>query len=245
LLLVFKLLGWIAPPRIPASAAAIPMAELARRWSRWEIGGTAAGFGAGVASVFAWFKLLGALAPRLTPIPADTRFLIPADDAFWMLPAIFLGIATAGAVMVAGTRAILGAERYEEFDAYGQRKVGFHSIAVLKWFSAIIVIVACLVIRAGVNHAVTVGDGGLTTPRRFGQGSAFHAFSSVKGIRAEEFFQAPSGELVRRPHYIVAFADGTDWTTRDGRAPRPEADAAVIRFVSQRSGKPVAAPTLR
>lgn len=83
---------------------------------------------------------------------------------------------------------------------------------------------------------------GITTKRWWGSGGGFHAYSTVRAIRPVNYFTAPNGNQVYRPHYVIDFDDGAQWTTRDGlRTPDPAHDATMMQFVAGKSGRQIGA----
>jgi hypothetical protein len=74
----------------------------------------------------------------------------------------------------------------------------------------------------------------------FGLVRSTYPYSAVKDIRTSAQFRAPNGDLVQRREWIIEFADGARWKTSFNMFELTQATkAAVARFVSERSGKPI------
>lgn len=67
-----------------------------------------------------------------------------------------------------------------------------------------------------------------------------HPISSIVGIRTAPELIARNGKVVQRREYVVAFAEGRQWSTSSLPADLDEAEkGVVVRGLSEKSGIPI------
>ena len=233
----FALFRWLVPAKVDTSAITLSRDELQRRYRKWEVGSLVPLFGFAALFGYGWFLLLRTVASLLLPSRSVGVYVLVPEDAYWALPALFLGIVCSVFPMVWIYKKLLG-ERYAEYEAYGQLRVGFNAWAVFRVLAIAVPLAAAAFVVAGINYTTVFDERGVTTKTLWGSDDGFHAYSAITSIRKQNTFIAPNGNVVHRPHYVIVFTDGTQWTTRDGlRTPLPAYDTKLMQFVAEKSGR--------
>jgi hypothetical protein len=103
--------------------------------------------------------------------------------------------------------------------------------------------------RCAVVGGTTAEDRDIDLPDRIviqtvwqPSGPRTYQFDQVAEVFEVDCFKAPNGSIVDRPHFVIRFADGEEWSTRDfgnGRDPDPPHDRLAVGFVAIRAGKQI------
>ena len=67
----------------------------------------------------------------------------------------------------------------------------------------------------------------------------YHEYKRVRGIEHRATFQAPNGNIIRRPHFVIVFDDGTSWSSDGPHESTPETASRIAQLVSRRSGRAI------
>ena len=67
-----------------------------------------------------------------------------------------------------------------------------------------------------------------------------YEYTRVRGIEHRATFQAPNGNIIRRPHFVIVFDDGTSWSSDGPHESTPETASRIAQLVSRRSGRAIA-----
>jgi hypothetical protein len=235
----FAIFRRLTPAKVDSTLAAIPREELRRRYQSWEIASILPIFAFAALFACGWFFLLRDGAKRLAPTAGEAPFVIAPEDAYWLLPAFFLGLVSSALPVALLYKWLLG-DRYREYDAYNQLRTGVNTWAVFRVFAILICLAATGFVLAGVNYTTVFDERGITTQRMWGSAGGFHGYSAVTAIRREDYFTAPNGNRIYRPHYVIELEDGARWTSRDGlRTPEPFLDTKIMEFVARKSGRAI------
>lgn len=235
--IVFALLRLLIPLKKHLPPTSLPAEELDRTYRKWDIASSVPVIVFGGLSAYLWFLVLHAIAGLILLRPLNSIYFIIPEDAYWAIPALFLGIISSGPPSVLLYKWLLG-NSYSAYEAYSLMRVGFDAWAVVKGFAVLFVLLTVGFILGAINYTTIFDQEGITTKRLWGRGGGFHSYSSIESIRSERYITAPNGNRVFKPHHVIEFTDGARWTTLDGlRTPRPLEDIKIMQFVAQKSGR--------
>lgn len=223
-----------------ADSSSEPLTDDERReCRRWEIASSLVWLLLSVACGIASYLILTRMAGWLRPESPDTVFLVEPTPVFWAVPAIFLGMLTAIIPLDLGQRALLR-DRYRRFERYGNERLGFDSNRVFLVLLAFGLVGASLFFLAGATSFARFTRDGIEIGRPFSFRSRFYEYWRIEGIEHRATYQAPAGNTLERPHYVILFDDGSSWSTREGcRDPVPRVDDPILKYVSSRTGKAI------
>jgi hypothetical protein len=235
------LLRWLAPAKMPPGITTLSQSELARRYKSWEVASILPLFTFTAFLGYGWFLLIRFAASLLLPAAGDGVRVVTPEDAYWAVPAGFLGLVSSARPLTL-LYGVLLKDRYAEYDAYTRFKLGFDSWALFRVFAFLVPLMAAAFLLAGINYSAQFDERGITTRRFWGAGGGLHSYEAVTSIHTRDHFIAPNGNRVLQPHYVIEFSDGTAWTTRDGmRTPDPANDLNLMEFVALKSGRTIEA----
>jgi len=201
-LLAFRLLARFFPYQRPPGTEHVTLEQLSARFKRWEWRIVVLLFVFAVPSVLL-AKLGLALVLPLPPPPPGALMHLTIDPAFFILPALFLGIIVTSVPITLVLWLCLGGD-YPDFILMGNLRTGFDTVKV--WTSLAVVVAAgalALAAAAAPVHLTVFGD--RIEVRHFG---SIHALV----IPAAEYRSAsirPNGPLT------LTFANGTTWSSTD------------------------------
>ena len=237
--LSFALFRWLCPTSL-TDGAGTPLTDEERRvYRRWEGGALIPFFILVPLLGLAWYFALKGAAGLFQHATPGMQFLARPTPIFWGLPALFLGIISSAVPMEWLYRSLLR-DRYPRYERFCNERVGFNGKRVFAWLAAFVAVGSSVGFVAGVTSFARFDEAGVEIGRPLGFRSKFYTYKSVKSIEHRATFRAPNGNNVRRPHYVVAFDDGTSWSTREGlRDPVPESDDRIAQLVAQKSGRSI------
>ena len=233
--IVFALLRWMMPVT-PADAQALSLTDAERRlYYRWEVASLVPFFVFGPALTWMWYHALRELAGLAIGSSPDAVFVLAPTGRYWVVPSIFLGIVSAVVPMTLLYQALLG-ERFPTYERAAAERVGFDGRRALKGMSVLFGAATVVFFACAVNSTTRFTKDDVKVGNAFSFEARSQPYERVTAVLHRATFEAPSGKIVRRPHYVVQFADGTEWSTRQGlREPEPQLDAQVARFVAERA----------
>ena len=157
----------------------------------------------------------------------------------WLLPALGLGLVTAGLVIEAWFRRRLGAA-YEEFVRHRDIVSGMNTRKVSRVAYPVMALAATTgAFLMADDYAcfsrteIVINGFWSLHERRYG-------YSDVVWIGTAPEYMAPSGRIVRRREYVFRFDDGFSWSTLDDPSrSRISARKEIANFVASRSACPI------
>ncbi len=239
-LMLFALLRLLARWCIPAGVTGTDKDSLQKRFARFARfdGLLTALFGLplmGVVTVF-YFLVFWELAGHYYHQWGDTVYLKPMTPAYWVLPALFLGIVTAVSVVKPLYEIALG-DRFDDYLAYGRQRQGLDAIKLFQKLAAAVVVGAAVAAYLGMDCYARATERRLVINEFCGLGERAYPYRRVRSISQDYFVYKPSEqEKIRRPFYTITFDDGYRWCTQGLVKDVGADDDALIRYVSERSG---------
>ena len=167
---------------------------------------------------------------RLPARPGNALFHVTADPAFFLLPALFVGLVLVALPVMGVVRLALG-ERFADYLLYGNLLVGFDTVKVWLWLSALLT-AAALVAAGGASamHFTIYGD--RIEIRHFGAlRDTIVPYSEVSALE-----QHGSGNVT------LKFSNGTSWSSDDDLSLISLSDSAVSEL--RRRTSPTLPPTV-
>jgi hypothetical protein len=212
------------------------LSDLRKEYRRWELLTLPLYLAIAAIASYLWWKLFLGLATETGFAYDGAVFALRPARIAWLLPAMFLGMLSAGPAVNAVLRRLLK-NRYYEYVAYQNLRYGFDSEAIVKPF--------CL----GFGGLVAVGVFVIanwyaiftTTEIRlnpfFSIRERSFSYADVVSIKTAPAFVAPNGKTVQRREYVLQFSDSTSWNTKDEPSDAAEAQVrSLVHAVSERSG---------
>ena len=118
---------------------------------------------------------------------------------------------------------------------------GFYGQRALLWAGALVAVSSSLAFLAVVRSFARFDQAGVEVGHSLKAQSCYYLYADVTSIKHRMTFCAPNGKMVRRPQYILGFADGSSWSTWTFlRHPVPKLDRQIAQLVSRQSGRPIA-----
>jgi hypothetical protein len=226
----FKSLRWT-----PRSGR--PLTELAGEYGKWELLAVPLVILSAVASGgLVWLTLAG-LAAWLHSAPGNAEFVLTPPSFLWALPALFLGMVSAVVPMHFLYRYLLGPNRYAEYNDFINTKAGFDSFRVIFFLGLLVVPSMILLSLLALDCRVFGDKDGVTLNGFLSFGDRRYAWSDVKSIERVDSFEAPNGNIVRKPYHVIRFSDGAAINFHRILADTaPETQQSVAQYASDRSG---------
>jgi hypothetical protein len=237
--LLFTLLRRFFPVRA-APPLTEPLTDEERRlYRRWEIGSALLWLPIGFVLSFAWYLVLTGLAGLFSHKSPDTLFLRQPTWVFWGIPAFFLGMLAAVIPVDLFVRALLR-DRSRRFERFCNERAGLDGNRVLIAFAVFILVGSVVFFVAGVTNFARFTELGVEIGRPLSFRTRFYDYRRIEAIEHRATFQAPAGNTLERPNYVILFDDGLSWGTAEGCLdPDPRVDDPIVRYVSLRSRKPI------
>lgn len=233
-------------PVPPGAQVDRSLEDLRKEYGRWELLTLPLFLGIAPVASYLWWKLfLGLEAETGFAYDGAVFALRPAPIA-WLIPAMFLGMLSAGPAVDAVLRRLLK-DRYREYVAYQNLRHGFDSEAMAKsFYLGFGGLVAVSVLMIGSWYAIFTTAEIRLNPF-FGIRERTFSYAEVVSIKTAPTFVAPNGKTVQRREYVVQFSDSTSWSTNYDPSEATEAQVrSLVRAVSERSGVAVSEiPVLR
>ena len=184
-------------------------------------------------------RLIGGYAGHYLRKQGDNLFVLSPSPYFWALPALFIGLVWAAFLSYTLFKILLG-DRYAEFIRYSDLKCGYDTLRGATIVCVVTLLIAALAIELGRDTYTRFTKTEIIVNPFFSMQERHLPYSMVMGIYAVSKFRAPNGAVRTSPHYLIAFTDGSSWSTRDNlHDPEPATDERVLQFVAEQSGKSI------
>jgi hypothetical protein len=188
---------------------------------------------------FTWYYLLSWVGrAHLRSLGPSVHLLAPGDE-MWMAVAIFLGILSAALPMHWLYGRLLG-DDYAEYTLYTNLKYRFDTWKAFRVIAYPMGMLCILFILLGLDCYIRITPQEIVVNRFLGFGATRYSYGQVRALEIAQLFRAPDGHVVPRPYIIIGFTDGFRLTTNGTILDEEfERDAAALRYVAHRSGKPI------
>jgi hypothetical protein len=238
----FRTLEKLFPAPSLESLTKVPIEQLTKRYKSRDRWGNWLGFLAFLVLSAAYTLLIFGFAALTLPRSEHYKHVLHPVEMEYVIYGIFLSLLSFFFFLVLIYRWALGKKEYDIYMAYGARRMPyhFHVGKAFQWFFLVLFIPLALmtVLRVSMYTAFT-DQAMLDSP--FGSFGAAreHPYKDVTGVYLVNGYHGRFRDYVD-PVYVIAFKDGFQWDVgRGSGGPRLEKEQAVIKFVTQRSGKPI------
>jgi len=185
--------------------------QLKLEYSKWELFGSLFYILFSVViGFFIWILLKYSYAVTMSNFDSSI-FLIAQPTVSWALPSIFLSIFLSAIPMHYLLSYLLGKERYSEYTEYGNQKFQVNSWKLVRYMAYIMVPICILFTTMAFNNYVRVSNDYFIVNEFFSLSEKKYRFDDVKDIELIKSFEAPNGNVVRNPYYVIYFNDGNDY----------------------------------
>jgi hypothetical protein len=236
--LSFELFRRIFPVRSAAPSEPPLSDEERRRYRRWELGAIVPLFVICFPVGYLWYLALREAAGLIRQETPDTRFLLSVDPAIWALPAIALALITSAILLDGLYRALLRGS-YRQYSRFCNERVGIDGERVFALMAAVVVAGSVVFCSVALRCFARFTENGVEIGRVLSLGSKYYEYKRVRGIEHRATFQAPNGNIIRRPHFVIVFDDGTSWSSDGPHESTPETASRIAQLVSRRSGRAI------
>jgi hypothetical protein len=225
-------LQWLAPPR-KRPADLPPFEELRARYARWVHVDHVVGVLCTPLAIAGWFLALRTLGDRTRH--ADAVFEEVPGWVFWALPALFLGLITAAQLTALVMRGLMGAARRRELVCYLEEVYQLDYRRSMLVVATPILLCFVLYVAAFLDTYAYLDKDGLVVNEPLSLREVRRPYATVTSVRQSVLAEDMGTSL----GYEVVFADGYRWDPHELRDPEPDKDAALIRYVCERTGLPL------
>jgi hypothetical protein len=212
------------------------LADLRQEYGRFELLSLPLLLALAPAATYLWWRLFLALATDSGFSHAAGVHALRPPRIAWLLPALLLGILSAGPAIEAILRRLLG-ERWREYVAYTNLRHGFDSEAIEKPFYFAFGGLAAVGAFLIANWYVLFTPSEIRLNPFFAVRERVFAYTDLVAIRTAPAFVAPNGKTVRRREYVLRFSDASAWNTTWDPSEATEGELrSLVQWVSERSG---------
>jgi hypothetical protein len=237
--LAVNLLRRLSPLPDDYATAGPSVDELRPLYRKWRIWGVVLFFAGIAPSSAAWWTLFSGIAAWHADRFPPSVFHLRASGPMLALPCLFLGFATAWALLTFVYRRLLG-ERYAAYVRYDNLSSGFDGQRALRPILLGTFGLSFFFVAASLSWHVVFRDDRVAFHSWCGLGDTSKRYSEVKDIRSAPQLRAPNGNLVDRREYVVEFDDGSTWSTNfEPGDLDPQTKKQRVDFVAERAKKPV------
>lgn len=164
-------------------------------------------------------------------------FVVPVQEWYWIIPAIFIGLLFGILIGLIGMKIILRGDRYKSFIKYLEiLSLGMDSKKLLGLIIISFFLLNSILIFVGLTTYTRVTEEGIYTHRASQLSEEFHPYTQVAKIEEQIRTQKTSMEHLFR----IQFTDGRQWepVLAEGDNDIPESYPPIMKFISQKSGQP-------
>jgi hypothetical protein len=126
-------------------------------------------------------------------------------------------------------------ENFTEYLAYTNLKYKFNAIKVMKYTIGVLAIIIALCLIAFFDWYSAFGKEEIKINGAFSLGAKKYGYSDIIKIKDVERLYAPNGNIVNDPHYVIEFADGKKWNSRDDGFENYEQNKRIIDLVRSKT----------
>lgn len=236
--IVLRVLARRFPANLSKREQARSLDELSRIYGRWESLGLVALIIAPASGLVCWWLLCRLANWRFGAFAHAPYALVPTD-AFWILPAEFIGILSAWRPLDVLYRVLLK-ERYAEFLAYQKLKYGIDQQRLEYPLYAITGGLCLAYVTLVLDWYALFTPAGITVNPFWTVGALQYSYGQVRSIRASDRFVGPTGKIVPQWSFVIDFDDGRRWGSRWSPARRdPARLREIAAYVARESGRPI------
>src|SRR5215813_1062710 len=163
-IVVFSLLHRWAPYKPPSESNLPPYEELRRKFLKWEQIYLIPFFIFSALFAIAWERSLSFFAGLSYASLGDSVFLFTPSPDYWWLPSMFLGIITAMIPLTLLFKFLLGGD-YDLYVVYGNLRVGFDSVRMVRLIAIIVGPVALVFSLLAMNCYTKFSEDGIAINR--------------------------------------------------------------------------------
>ncbi len=210
-----------------------------REFRKWEWGSYLLLLTLCALTGFAWWAGLRVIGSWTSERFAHADFVLTPDSVIWGLPALFMGIVSAGLLIDVLYRGILKS-RYPDWLAYQKSRYGFDVLTLSKWVYIIILITSVISVGLILDWYAVFEKENIVINRFFALSEDRYFYGDIQEIKTAPRLIAPNGQQVIRREYVLRFSDGSVWSTNGTPSDlQPNEKRTLIGFVEAQSGSPV------
>lgn len=185
--------------------------QLAREYQKWEILSVLISILlVALIGYLIWLMLTRIYGLQLTQ-HRPGLFVIAVPAMLWVLPALFFALFIAAIPLHYLYLAILGKRRYAEYIEYGDQKFRINTWKLFRYMGNFLLPICLVFTFLALNTYARVTDRAFVINPFFGLNEVTYRFVQIQSIELVRSFQAPNGDIVRNPYYVVKFDDGSEY----------------------------------
>jgi hypothetical protein len=212
--------------------------ELKNRYNKWFIASVALTLIFTSLLSYVWYLILPTAVDFFFPPPSGAFSVLGPKRTDWILSALCLGYVCSTLLKTLLYKG-LSKDRFTEYEVFRGLKKGRDTGMILNSF---ILVVGIMLIVVYLNLITVFDEQGISTQRFWG-GRGVHPYSKVTSIRKENYIITMYDKRIWRPHYVIEFTNGWQWSTLEGfHNQTPMEETKIIQFVSKKSGRPIEMP---
>ncbi len=169
-----------------------------------------------------------------------SQFLVGPPSIVWVFPAVILAVLLAALPFQYFYRQLLGRKGWETYIEYVNQTYGFDTQKVGKVL-ALVFLPLCLTFTAlTLDTYVQVTEKELRLNAFWGFGEQNYSWEDIQSVELVKSFQAPNGNIIRNPYYVIHFLDGTDYNFHQSLHDFSfDEQAQMVQFVLTHSRAPL------
>lgn len=186
-------------------------AQLAGEYQKWELLSVLLGF---VLVAFISFVIQGVLEmiyARQLSYQEPGLFVLGLQPIVWWIPALFFALFIAAIPLHYLFLAMLGRRRYAEYIEYGNQKFEINSWRVFRFLRNLMLPLCMVLTFMALDTYARVTNDRFVVNRFLEIGETAYHLDHLQTIVLVKSFAAPGGNIVRRPHYVLRFQDGSEF----------------------------------
>jgi len=213
--------------------------DLRSEYMKWELLTLLLLFTIAPIATYVWWQLFLDFAPANCFSHDAAVFSLRPPRIAWLIPAMVLGLLSAGPLIDAMLRRFLE-ERYPEYVAYQNLRYGFDSAAIERPFYLAFGGLAAICVFMIANWYAVFTPAEIRINPFLAVRELEFRYSDVVSIDTAPAFVAPNGKAVRRREYVLHFSDASSWSTTNEPSDASEVELrSLVKAVSERSGVPI------
>jgi hypothetical protein len=184
---------------------------------------------------FLLFKVLQWLLDFRLSFVADQVIMVKPDANMCIVIALFSAMLLGTLIsFMLGKRQLK--EAWPEYLAYLNLKYKFNAIKVIKYTIGFIAVMVTLLIMSLFDNYSAFGQQQIQINPPLSLGQRSYKYSDIVRIKDVERLYAPNGNVVDDPHYIIEFADGRNWNSRDNGFENHDQNKGIIELIRSKTG---------